>query len=118
MMPATFAITSTVPNSRFAVCTRPSTWSRFVTSVGTATVPDVYDESWNPREIYALQSVVRPGNSGGPVLTADGAVAGVVFARAENDEDLGYAMTMAELTPVAAQAPSLSDPVSSGSCVG
>ena len=89
-----------------------------VQSVGTATVPDVYDESWNPREIYALQSVVRPGNSGGPVLTADGAVAGVVFARAENDEDLGYAMTMAELTPVAAQAPSLSDPVSSGSCVG
>lgn len=89
-----------------------------VRSVGTATVPDVYDDSWNPREIYALDAVVRPGNSGGPLLTDEGEVAGVVFARAENDEDLGYAMTMAELTPVAERAPSLSNMVSTGSCVG
>lgn len=89
-----------------------------VESVGTVNVPDVYEQSWNPREIYALQSTVRPGNSGGPLLTDDGAVAGVVFARAEDDENLGYAMTMAELTPVAERAPSLSDTVSTGSCVG
>ncbi len=89
-----------------------------VLSVGAANVPDVYDRSLNPREIYALQTQVRPGNSGGPLLTADGAVAGVVFARAEDDENLGYAMTMAELTPVVARAPSLADTVSSGSCVG
>ena len=36
MMPATLAITSTEPNSRFAVVTRPSTCSRLETSVGTA----------------------------------------------------------------------------------
>jgi S1-C subfamily serine protease len=89
-----------------------------VEAVGPANVPDVYDESWNPREIYALQATVRPGNSGGPLLTEDGEVAGVVFARAENDENLGYAMTMAELTPVAERAPSLSNTVSTGSCVG
>ena len=89
-----------------------------VQSTGTASVPDIYDESWNPREIYSLQAEVRPGNSGGPVLTEDGAVAGVVFARAENDPDVGYAMTMTELTPVAAQAPSLTERVPSGRCVG
>lgn len=89
-----------------------------VLSVGAAPVPDIYDESWNPRDIYALQTEVRPGNSGGPLLTGDGAVAGVVFARAENDEQLGYAMTMAELTPVAAQATARENTVSTGPCIG
>ncbi|KJL44884.1 MarP family serine protease [Microbacterium trichothecenolyticum] len=89
-----------------------------VQSVGVANVPDVYDTSWNPREIYSLQAVVRPGNSGGPLLTGDGEVAGVVFARAEDEDDVGYAMTMAELTPVADRASSLTNTVSTGSCVG
>lgn len=89
-----------------------------VQSMGTAPVPDIYDESAAPREVYSLQAAVRPGNSGGPLVTDDGEVAGVVFARAENDPERGYAMTMAELAPVAEQAGSLSAAVSSGRCTG
>ncbi|MDN3494662.1 MarP family serine protease [Planococcus sp. APC 4015] len=89
-----------------------------VLSVGTVPVADIYDSQLTPREIYSLQSEVRPGNSGGPLLTDDGAVAGVVFARAQNDATRGYAMTLAELSPVADQASSLSDPVASGECIG
>ena len=64
-----------------------------VLSVGTVPVPDVYDETAAPREIYALQADVRPGNSGGPLLTDDGEVAGVVFARGVDSDARGYAMT-------------------------
>ena len=64
-----------------------------VLSEGTVPVPDIYGDQSAPREIYALGAVVRPGNSGGPLLTPAGEVAGVV-----------------------AQLGSLSAPVASGSC--
>ncbi|KAA9110226.1 MarP family serine protease [Microbacterium rhizomatis] len=87
-----------------------------VLSVGTTDVEDIYSNSSHSREIYALNAVVRPGNSGGPLLTGAGEVAGVVFARDQNDENRGYAMTPAELLPVVAQAEGLVDAVPSGVC--
>lgn len=87
-----------------------------VLSEGTVPVPDIYDTSSTPRDIYALAAVVRPGNSGGPLLTTTGEVAGIVFARSDTDDNVGYAMTPAELEPVMAQMGSLSAPVASGSC--
>ncbi|MDF2666690.1 MAG: trypsin-like serine protease, typically periplasmic, containing C-terminal domain, partial [Microbacterium sp.] len=87
-----------------------------VLSVGSVPVPDIYDAQSSPREIYALGAIVRPGNSGGPLLTPSGDVAGVVFARSDTDDNVGYAMTPAELGPVMAQLGSLSTPVASGAC--
>lgn len=87
-----------------------------VLSVGTVPVPDIYGAATAPRDIYALGGIVRPGNSGGPLLTPSGEVAGVVFARSEDDENVGYAMTTTELDPVLAQAGSLSAAVPAGSC--
>lgn len=46
--------------------------------VGTAQVDDIYGTSTHPREVYTLAADVRQGNSGGPVLTLDGTVAGGV----------------------------------------
>lgn len=89
-----------------------------VISAGTVPVPDIYDGSWNLRAIAALEARVRPGNSGGPLLTDAGAVAGVVFARSDTNADLGYAMTGAEFEPVIARAAALTDPVTPGRCVG
>lgn len=87
-----------------------------VLSVQEATVPDIYAESSNPREIYALDVDVRPGNSGGPLLTDAGEIVGVVFGRGDDGERRGYAMTTSELRPVL-DAVRADDPaVASGRC--
>lgn len=88
-----------------------------IISVDTTRVLDIYGNTRTDREIYTIAADVREGNSGGPLLTLDGQVAGVVFARSGNATTVGYAMTMTELDPVAASAPSLSATVSSGECI-
>jgi S1-C subfamily serine protease len=73
--------------------------------------------STSTRDIMTLAADVDHGNSGGPVLTLDGAVGGVVFAKADSVDNVGFAIPVATLAPLAAEAPSLSAPVASGSCV-
>jgi S1-C subfamily serine protease len=80
----------------------------------TARGTDIYQSGAVDRDIYSLRGVVRPGNSGGPLLDANGQVAGVVFARSATDGDTGYALTLAELRPVLSSVGSA--PISSGAC--
>lgn len=87
-----------------------------VISVTSPTIADIYGRNPSPREVYTLAAEVREGNSGGPLLTLDGRVAGIVFARSSDNDQVGYAMTMAELAPVATEAATLAEPVSSGAC--
>ncbi|WP_309131838.1 MarP family serine protease [Brevibacterium sp.] len=58
---------------------------------------DIYSSSSVVREVYALRGIVREGNSGGPLIDADGNVVGMVFARSATDEETGYALTRAEI---------------------
>ncbi|WDG16957.1 MarP family serine protease [Microbacterium sp. Clip185] len=91
--------------------------SATVQTVGVASVPDIYDQGRDQRDVYALAATVRPGNSGGPLLNAAGEVVGIVFARADDGSDIGYASTATELAPVVEAAPTLTDAVGSGACV-
>jgi S1-C subfamily serine protease len=88
-----------------------------VQDIATVLVPDIYGNNAAPEDVYRLAGDVQPGNSGGPLLTPDGQVAGVIFAKATTESSLGFAITMADLGPVAEQAPGLSNPVSAGQCI-
>lgn len=88
-----------------------------VLSVSVARVQDIYGSASSPREIYTLAASVREGNSGGPLLSLDGRVVGVIFARSGDTANVGYAVTMTELEPVAAQAPALDAAVPTGACI-
>ncbi|MEN3345119.1 MAG: hypothetical protein V7635_1695 [Arthrobacter sp.] len=88
-----------------------------VQDVATLLVPDIYGRNAAPEDVYRLAGDVQPGNSGGPLLSTDGQVVGVIFAKATNDPSLGFAITMADLGPVAARASGLNNAVSPGECV-
>lgn len=77
---------------------------------------DIYGSTVVDREIYAIRSTVRSGNSGGPLLTPAGTVLGMVFATALNSTDTGYALTDAEIAANAAAAQTATKGVATGHC--
>jgi S1-C subfamily serine protease len=60
---------------------------------------DIYGNGSVTREVYELQAIIRPGNSGGPFVLVDGDVAGLVFAASTTDPQIGYALTSTEVLP-------------------
>ncbi|UQA94052.1 MarP family serine protease [Streptomyces halobius] len=59
--------------------------------------PDIYHRGTVGRDVYSLYATVRQGNSGGPLLTPQGEVYGVVFAKSLDDSRTGYALTVDEV---------------------
>ncbi len=88
-----------------------------VREVVNARGSDIYGHPGTTREVYSLFAQVRPGNSGGPLLSTDGRVVGVIFAKSLDDDSTGYALTMDEAQPVLDAASSASSPVDTGACV-
>ncbi len=59
--------------------------------------PDIYDTANVLRWIYPIRALVRPGNSGGPLVAPSGKVYGMVFAAALDVPTTGYALTSHEI---------------------
>ena len=55
--------------------------------------PDIYGDGTVIRQVFSLRGLIRPGNSGGPLVSSAGDVLGVVFAASVSDHDTGYALT-------------------------
>ncbi|WP_326688880.1 MULTISPECIES: MarP family serine protease [unclassified Streptomyces] len=58
---------------------------------------DIYHRGTVTRNVYSLYTTIREGNSGGPLLTPDGRVYGVIFAKSLDDSDTGYALSADEV---------------------
>ncbi|MEV4337350.1 trypsin-like peptidase domain-containing protein [Streptomyces sp. NPDC049590] len=82
-----------------------------------AASPDIYDERTVVRDVWTIRSEVLPGDSGAPLLTPDGRVAGVVFARSVSDAGTGYALTVAEVVGAARRAATATARVDTGELV-
>ncbi|MEW2128908.1 MarP family serine protease [Streptomyces sp. NPDC005435] len=82
----------------------------------TANGPDIYHRGTVARDVYSLYATVRQGNSGGPLLTPQGKVYGVVFAKSLDDAETGYALTADEIRADIAKGRTATEQVGTDNC--
>ncbi|WP_375399597.1 MarP family serine protease [uncultured Amnibacterium sp.] len=92
------------------------TGSAGVVSSAPTPVRDIVGSGTTIRQVVTLAADVEQGNSGGPLLTPAGTVAGIVFARSATTDGVGYAMAPQDFRPVVEDAPTLQRAVSTGAC--
>jgi S1-C subfamily serine protease len=78
--------------------------------------PDIYGNGTVLREVFSIRSLVRPGNSGGPLVSKAGDVLGVIFAASVTDGNTGYALTAEQVAQGAAAGLTSDTAVSTGRC--
>jgi len=78
---------------------------------------DIYGKVDVERDVYELQTEVRPGNSGGPFVLEDGTVVGIVFAASSVDPGIGYAIRTTEFLDEIDRALSSTSAVDTGPCI-
>jgi S1-C subfamily serine protease len=79
---------------------------------------DIYGHGEVERLVLELQTLVRPGNSGGPFVLPDGRVGGVVFAASSGENDVGYAIAAGEVDDPLQIAMGRTASVDTGPCIG
>jgi S1-C subfamily serine protease len=81
-----------------------------------ASGPDIYRRATVRRDVYSLFTTIRQGNSGGPLLTPEGQVYGVVFAKSLDNSRTGYALTAGEIAPDIGRGRQATAPVDTQGC--
>jgi S1-C subfamily serine protease len=87
-----------------------------IRDIGPIRGPDIYNDRTVTRDIYTIRGLVRSGNSGGPLVTTDGRVLGVIFAAAADDPQTGFALTADEAAPDIAAGRTATNRVDTGDC--
>ena len=79
--------------------------------------PDIYTTGRVEREAYTIRGNIRQGNSGGPLLTPDGEVAGMIFGASLDTSETGYALTAHQVQQRVGDVRSLTRPADTQACV-
>ncbi|MGI8433529.1 MAG: MarP family serine protease [Nocardioidaceae bacterium] len=80
--------------------------------------PNIYGDETVYRDTYSIYSLVRQGNSGGPLVDARGRVLGVIFAASLTDSRTGYALTADQVAEASDAGTGAVRGVDSGGCAG
>ena len=79
---------------------------------------NIYGTGLTIRSVYEISALVRPGNSGGPLVISDGTVIGVVFSTSANQPNIGYALASPQVQKEVQSAERADTPTGTGSCAG
>ena len=80
--------------------------------------PNIYGDGAVIRDVLSLRGSVRPGNSGGPVVSSAGDVVGVVFAASLTDSATGYALAAEQVAQAATRGVAATSAVDTQDCAG
>lgn len=78
---------------------------------------NIYDLAVVARQIYEVQTYINTGSSGGPIVLADGRVAGMIFAKSEQNDNYAFALTSTSLIDELNHAERSDQPVNTGVCL-
>ena len=78
------------------------------------TISDIYGQGRFGRRGLELDADIGPGDSGAPVINAEGAVVGLVFSSSRGKPDVAYAISSVELAALVESRSA--EPVDTGEC--
>lgn len=88
-----------------------------VASQATVSIANIYGQEPGSLSVYQLTAEVMQGNSGGPLIDEQGHAVGMIFAKSQSNDEVGFALSLNELRQALAQAENETEPVSTGQCI-
>jgi hypothetical protein len=91
----------------------PALVSRPIEALGR----DIYGNQIVARSVIEMRADVAPGDSGGPLMLADGTVGGVTFSESRAEPEVGYALSPLDVAADVQRAIDRDTAVDTGACV-